>query len=89
MGSKIISIRVDKKTESTLQAAMRRTGASRTGAIVAAIKSYYEKDLTERNGPYDSVKDLVGSVEGPAEPLSENTGRRFRAKLARRRPGRP
>ncbi|NGZ96881.1 MAG: hypothetical protein CV089_12290 [Nitrospira sp. WS110] len=78
-----LTVRVDPKTERLIQRLARKRGRSKSDVIRDAItvlaKREQEQEKTER--PYDSVRDLIGSVRGGPSDLSERTGDRFRRML--------
>ncbi|MFY4730014.1 type II toxin-antitoxin system VapB family antitoxin [Nitrospira sp. BLG_2] len=78
-----LTVRLDPKTERLIQRLARKRGRSKSELIRDAIdilaKRAQEQEQTER--PYETVRDLVGSVRGGPSDLSEQAGNRFRRML--------
>jgi hypothetical protein len=78
-----LTVRVDQKTERLIQRLARKRGKSKSDVIRAAIdilaKRAQEQEKTER--PYDTVRDLIGSIRGGPPDLSMRTGEHFRRKV--------
>lgn len=75
------SIRLDPATNRTLELLAKRRSVSKSALVRLAIEDLLER---EKLSPYDRVSDLVGSVSGGPENLSERTGDRLRELLAER-----
>ncbi len=75
------SIRLDPGTDRTLDVLAKRHSISKSALVRRAIE-----DLLAREdlSPYERVSDLIGSVSGGAEDLSERTGDRLRGLLEAR-----
>ncbi len=75
------SIRLDPATDRTLGVLAKRLSMSKSALVRRAIE-----DLLAREdlSPYERVSDLIGSVSGGPEDLSERTGDKLRALLAER-----
>jgi predicted DNA-binding protein len=75
------SIRLDPSTDRTLDVLAKRYSISKSALVRRAIE-----DLLAREdlSPYERVSDLIGSVSGGPEDLSERTGDKLRALLAER-----
>jgi hypothetical protein len=76
------SIRLDPATDRTLEALAKRHAASKSALVRRAIEELLAR---EQLTPYERVADLVGSVSGGPEDLSERTGEKLRALLAEHR----
>lgn len=76
------SIRLDPATERTLELLAKRRSVSKSALVRQAIEDLLAR---EELSPYERVADLVGSVSGGPEDLSERTGEKLRALLAGRR----
>jgi Arc/MetJ-type ribon-helix-helix transcriptional regulator len=81
------SVRLDPKTEKLLEKLARERTQSKSDVIRQAIESLAaEEKRRGREGTLlDSISDLVGSVDGGRDDLSEQTGWRFRELLAKKR----
>lgn len=75
------SIRLDPETDRTLDLLAKRHSVSKSALVRRAIE-----DLLAREdvSPYERVCDLIGSVSGGPEDLSERTGEKLRALLSER-----
>lgn len=73
-----MSLRLDATTDRALARIASRRGQTKSEVVREAIASLIEK---EQLTPYELVADLVGSVSGGPEDLSEQTGRKFRKAL--------
>lgn len=73
------TVRIDVKTERLIQRLARKRGRSKSEVIRDAIdilaKRAQEQEKAE--GPYEAVRDLIGSIRGGPSDLSERTGDRF------------
>ncbi|MCL6640316.1 MAG: ribbon-helix-helix protein, CopG family [Candidatus Rokubacteria bacterium] len=81
------SVRLDAKTERLVRALARRTGRTRSQVIREAIHRLAAEDAGPRSAAtaFELWRDAVGCVEGGPPDLSERTGERLRALLARHR----
>jgi hypothetical protein len=75
------SIRLDPETDRTLDRLAKRQSVSKSALVRRAIE-----DLLAREdvSPYERLRDLIGSVSGGPEDLSERTGEKLRALLSER-----
>lgn len=75
------SIRLDHDTERALEEIAARHCETKSQVVRRAVA-----ELIAREGasPYERVADLIGSVRGGPDDLSEQTGRRFRELLKAR-----
>jgi len=73
------SIRLDPKTDRALEELARRRSQTKSELVRRAIDDLLER---ERVSPFERAADLIGSVSGGPEDLSEETGRRLRDLLA-------
>lgn len=75
-----LTVRVDVKTERLIQRLARKRGRSKSEVIRDAIgvlaRRIQEQEEAER--PYETVRDLIGSVHGGPSDLSVRTGEQFR-----------
>jgi hypothetical protein len=76
------SIRLDPATDRALEEIAARHAATKSQIVRRAIAELLER---ERRSPWERAADLVGSVTGGPDDLSEQTGRRFREALAAKR----
>jgi len=78
-----LTVRVDVKTERLIQRLARKRGRSKSEVIRDAIgvlaRQIQGQEEAER--PYDTVRDLIGSIRGGPSDLSAETGERFRRLL--------
>jgi predicted DNA-binding protein len=79
-----VSLRLDNPTERALERIAKRRGQTKTEVARKAIEELIAR---EELTPYELVSDLIGSVSGGPEDLSEQTGRKFRELLERRKAG--
>jgi len=84
-----ITVRVDVKTERLIQRLARKRGRSKSEVIRDAIdvlaKQIQGQEETER--PFESVRDLIGSIRGGPPDLSVRTGEQFRRMVRAKRCG--
>jgi len=73
------SIRLDPKTDRALEELARRRSQTKSELVRRAIDDLLDR---ERVSPFERAADLIGSVSGGPEDLSEETGRRLRDLLA-------
>ncbi|MGD2115127.1 MAG: type II toxin-antitoxin system VapB family antitoxin [Acidobacteriota bacterium] len=79
------SIRIDPKSERALEELARQRSQTKSELVRRAIDEFLTRERArERVSPYDRAADLIGSVSGGPEDLSEETGKRFRNLLAER-----
>lgn len=73
------SLRLDDKTRHLLDRLARSGGKTRSDVIREAIHEYGKAKSPEDGGLslYDSIRHLVGIVEGGDPTLSQETGERF------------
>lgn len=75
------SIRLDAETDRALEEIARRRSTTKSQVVRTAIADFLGR---EQLSPYARAADLLGSVTGGPEDLSEDTGRRVREMLARK-----
>ena len=84
-----LTVRVDVKTERLIQRLARKRGRSKSEVIRDAIgvlaRGIQEQVKAER--PYETVRDLIGSVHGGHPDLSVRTGQQFRRMVQAKRGG--
>jgi predicted DNA-binding protein len=76
------SIRLDPDTDRALEELAKRRATTKSELIRGAIEDLL---ADERLTPYERVADLVGSVSGGPEDLSEQTGKKLRSLLEGRK----
>lgn len=76
------SIRLDHDTERALEEIAARRCESKSQVVRRAIAELVAR---ESASPFERAADLIGSVHGGPDDLSEQTGRRFRELLEARR----
>lgn len=76
------SIRLDPATSRNLDLLAKRRSMSKSALVRLAIDDLLER---EELSPYERVSDLVGSISGGPDDLSERTGETLRKLLAERR----
>ncbi len=76
------SVRLDPETERALEQLARSRSVSKSEIVRQAIELLASQ---ERQAPFDRVADLLGCVQGGPPDLSEETGTRFRQRLADRK----
>ncbi|HEU5406577.1 MAG TPA: ribbon-helix-helix protein, CopG family [Nitrospira sp.] len=78
-----LTVRIDVKTERLIQRLARKRGRSKSDVIRDAIgilaKQIQGQEETEC--PYETVRDLIGSIRGGPPDLSVRTGKHFRRKV--------
>jgi Arc/MetJ-type ribon-helix-helix transcriptional regulator len=79
-----MSVRLDDPMERALEQIAKRKGQSTSEVARKAIQDLIAR---EERIPYELVSDLIGSVSGGPEDLSEHTGHRFQELLQRRKAG--
>ena len=79
-----LTLRLDQKTRQRIARLARRKRLSTSEIIRQAIAAWADRE-EPITAPYDAVADLIGVVRGGDSKRSEQTGRRFRALLERRR----
>lgn len=84
-----LTVRVDVKTERLIQRLARKRGRSKSEVIRDAIgvlaREIQEQEETER--PFETIRDLIGSIHGGPPGLSVRTGEQFRRMVQARRRG--
>lgn len=79
-----MSLRLDVETERALERIAHERGQTKSELVREAIEDLIAR---EELSPYDLVADLIGSVSGGPEDLSEETGRKFRQMLEEKKAG--
>jgi hypothetical protein len=77
-----LSLRLNTETERALDRIAQRKGQTKSEVVRQAIE---ELVVRERLTPYERIEDLIGSVTGGPDDLSEDTGRRLRSLLEAKR----
>ena len=84
-----LTVRVDVKTERLIQRLARKQGRSKSEVIRDAIgvlaRQVQGQEETER--PFETVRDLIGSIHGGPPDLSVRTGEQFRRMVQAKRRG--
>ena len=85
--STMLSVRLDRKTESLLGQLARKKGCRKSDVVRDALLALASKEALspEPTRPYDALAHLIGSVRGERPSLSTQTGARFRRLLVERR----
>ena len=78
------SVRLDAKTERTLERLARKMDASKSAVLRKAVDALARQSLqVDRAGSlYERAQDLIGCVSGGTQDLSTRTGAGFRRMLA-------
>lgn len=76
------SIRLDRDTDQALEEIAARRQETKSQVVRRAIAELVAR---ESASPYERAADLIGTVRGGPDDLSERTGRRFRELLEARR----
>jgi Arc/MetJ-type ribon-helix-helix transcriptional regulator len=79
-----ITLRLDPEIRRRVERIARRKRASTSEVLREAITTWVEREDGAIT-PYESIKDLIGSVRGGDPRLSEDTGRKFTELLRARR----
>jgi len=80
------SVRLDIKTERTLERLARKMDASKSAVLREAVDALARQSLqADKAGSlFERVQDLIGCVSGGAANLSTRTGAGFRRVLAQK-----
>lgn len=80
------SVRLDIKTERTLERLARKKGASKSAVLREAVDILARRSLHAEKSEslFDRAADLIGCASGGARGLSLRTGAGFRRVLARK-----
>ena len=78
------SVRLDLKTERTLERLARKMDASKSAVLRQAVDALARQSVGEgkHGGLYERTRDLIGCVTGGGRDLSTRTGEGFRRALA-------
>ncbi len=81
-----LSVRVDPKTERTLERLARTKGQTKSEVIREAIAALAQDNdgAATAKRPYEMIQDLIGCVKGGPPDLSVRTGEKFQRLLAER-----
>jgi len=79
-----ITLRLDPDTRRRVTRLARQRRTTSSVILREAIVTFVEKEERAMT-PYESIKDLIGSVHGGDPKLSEDTGRKFTELLKARR----
>lgn len=77
-----LSIRLETEAKAALEEIARRRGTTQSELVRSAIDDLIRR---EARTVFERVEDLIGSVSGGPPDLSEESGRRFREMLEKRR----
>ncbi len=81
-----ITLRLDPEIRRRVTRIAKRKRTTTSNVLREAIATWVEREDSAVT-PYESIKDLIGSVKGGDPRLSEDTGRKFTELLrARRKP---
>ena len=84
-----LTVRIDVKTERLIQRLARKQGRSKSEVIRDAIgvlaRQVQGQEEAER--PFDTIRDLIGSIHGGPPNLSVRTGEQFRRMVQAKRRG--
>jgi predicted DNA-binding protein len=81
-----ITLRLDPEIRRRVTRIAKRKRTTTSNVLREAIATWVEREDSAVT-PYESIKDLIGSVRGGDPRLSEDTGRKFTELLrARRKP---
>ncbi len=81
--STLVSIRFDNKTHRAVRQLARRRGLTQSQVVRSAVVHLLQDENKE--GLQEVWAQVVGCVSGGPADLSENTGKRFRKIVERRR----
>lgn len=86
----LLSVRLDAKTERSIQQLARRRGQTKSEVIREAIAALARLEGESHGGksPYETIAHLIGCVRGGPRDLSVRTGEKFRRLLLEKRAGR-
>lgn len=76
------SIRLDLKTQGTLERLARSRSQTKSEVVRRAIELLAAKEAPP---PYEAIADLIGCVKGGPPDLSEDTGQKFRDLLTQKK----
>ena len=83
----LLSVRLDAKTERSIQQLARRRGQTKSEVIREAIAALARQESESDGGksPYETIAHLIGCVRGGPRDLSVRTGEKFRRLLLEKR----
>jgi predicted transcriptional regulator len=81
------AVRLDRETEALVHRLARARNGTKSEVIRSAIRELAARELASEQpeGHYEALADLIGSIEGTGEAISEQTGRRLSESLRARR----
>ncbi len=79
------SVRLDRRTEEALNLLVRVVQRPKSEVVRLAIQEMAERRALTTANPAELARDLIGCVSGGPPDLSQETGRKFRELLERRR----
>lgn len=83
-----LTVRVDTKTERLIERLARKRGSTKSEVVREAIGVLARQEAEARNKaerPYETIRDLIGIVQGGPANLSVQTGWHFRQLLIAKR----
>ncbi len=84
------SVRLPARLERLVARVAKERGATKS-EVIRSVLTVLEHDNRARHArptPYEAMKHLIGCASGGPPDLSEETGKKFRAMLSRRRTAR-
>jgi hypothetical protein len=84
------SVRLPARLERLVSRVAKERGATKSEVIrsVLTVLEHESRADHARPTPYEAMKHLIGCATGGSSDLSEETGKKFRAMLRRRRTAR-
>jgi predicted DNA-binding protein len=81
------TVRLDARTEAALARLAKKTGRTKSQVIRDAIEHMAHSDalVREPESAYEAMQHVVGCADSGGAQLSDDTGRKFRDLLTRRR----
>ena len=81
------TVRLDARTEAALARLAKKSGRTKSQVIRDAIARMAESDaqVREPESAYQAMQHVVGCADSGGAQLSEDTGKKFRELLMRRR----
>jgi predicted DNA-binding protein len=79
-----LTVRVDIKTQRLIERLARKRGRTKSEVVREAIGVLARQEAEARNSaerPYETIRDLIGIVQGGPPHLSAQTGAHFRQLL--------
>ena len=83
-----LTVRVDTKTERLIERLARKRGRTKSEVVRDAIGVLVRQEVEGRDKaerPYETIRDLIGIVQGGPANLSMHTGAQFRQLVSAKR----